>query len=113
MEKGEVWISDATGQPYVHVGTLADDGITYERDDEVRTRVWVRDPATGRMREVWPPAFFWPVGRSITVTGTLSPKTFEVLSGLCFKCRTPLGPCTVCAAPALCGEAWCELCQPE
>lgn len=115
METGEVWICDATGAPYEYVGTLAEDGIAYSHEDEVRSRVWVRDPATGKMREVWPAGFFWPVGRTITLTteGPVTRGTFEVLTGLCFKCRTPLGPCDVCSAPALCGEPWCAQCQPE
>jgi hypothetical protein len=38
-----------------------------------------------------------------------------VLAGeyVCRRCGQPLVPCDVCGNPALCGDARCELCQPD
>jgi hypothetical protein len=32
---------------------------------------------------------------------------------VCDRCGMPLVPCDRCGGPAMCGDAWCELCQPE
>jgi len=32
---------------------------------------------------------------------------------VCNRCGFPLVPCDRCGAPAICGDAWCQLCQPD
>jgi len=32
---------------------------------------------------------------------------------VCDRCGAPLVPCDRCGRPAMCGDAWCELCQPD
>jgi hypothetical protein len=32
---------------------------------------------------------------------------------VCDRCGQPLVPCDWCGRPAMCGDAWCELCQPD
>lgn len=31
---------------------------------------------------------------------------------LCARCGAPLVPCDRCGRPSVCGDAWCEMCQP-
>jgi hypothetical protein len=32
---------------------------------------------------------------------------------VCDRCGMPLVPCDLCGRPAMCGDAWCQLCQPD
>ena len=31
----------------------------------------------------------------------------------CAKCAAPVVPCDTCGNPAMCGDSWCQPCQPD
>lgn len=32
---------------------------------------------------------------------------------VCRRCGAPTVPCDGCGGPAMCGDVWCEQCQPD
>jgi hypothetical protein len=32
---------------------------------------------------------------------------------VCNRCGAPLVACDNCGGPAMCGDSWCEICQPD
>ncbi len=59
--------------------------------------------------------FFKPLGTDEPwqALGAVAPRRVEPGRYVCDRCGYPLVPCDNCGQPAMCGDAWCELCQPD
>jgi len=60
--------------------------------------------------------FINPLGRdplAMLGAGRRERKPVEAGQYVCVRCGQPLVPCERCGLPAMCGDVWCEACQPD